>query len=56
MSALVWPLAVVLFNLLLFSLTLFLVRRFAHEHDDDEQAAVDATPQPTLDATPQATA
>jgi hypothetical protein len=47
MSALVWPVAVVAFYVFLFSLTVFLVRRFAHEHDDEEQATVDATPQPT---------
>jgi hypothetical protein len=38
MSPLLWPLVVVACQVVLFSLTVFLVRRFSHEHDEDTQS------------------
>ena len=35
MSPLLWPLVVVACQVVLFSLTVFLVRRFSHEHDEE---------------------
>jgi hypothetical protein len=41
MSPLLWPVAVVAVYTLLFSLTVFLVRRFSHQHDEEAQTELE---------------